>query len=480
MNLKSKHSYQGLKSLLFDVGFILLYLSFLVYHNFRYLAHTEAAILTLAFLIFFLGLLIGAKKSLSRSHLKGFSNWLIRINQLFAIFLITMLPIYIYEWPRGANHFTLSTFLTFIFISIYIINFLKRGKFRLNLINYRIYLLCAMIAVYIMAALHKLNFDFYDPIKSCANWYHVKLLKRFFISIQTSDLPWIISHTSPNMVGIIEVVSPILLIFKSTRIYGLYFLFFLHSYLALGGFSDFSSLAFAILLLFVPGFKQNTGLWFKNSVVYFSASIFVIPLCLIGRFVFLEVTTELQTLQGLILILALSYFLYNSGTDSAVSDLIGYRFIRLDLMLAFQILLLCVYAMMPYYGFKASGNFTMFSNLKIVGPYNNHFFMKKFNLFDHDKKLIQIKSVKPRSFLMAGRKKNDWMSKSGLFVALRSFEQNRPGENFEIKFVEDNHIIHLDQNNIRNHLGTRKPWWFYKLYSYSYIPDQTNLLDCRW
>lgn len=470
-----------LSSKLYDLGFILCFLASTIYHYFEYFTHPRTSLSIIAILFLFLNLLSQAKHSTTKVHPKKLLFEIKKINILFILSLIFLLIIHILEWPTGANHSNFNTFLITILLSIYSINYLTTKKTELNLSRNRIFILGSLIPVYFLAALHKLNYDFFNSAKSCANWYHIKLLNRFFLFFQIEDIPSFIKRITPNFVIAIEVLGPILLFFNKTRKYGLYFLIALHSYLAIGGFTDFSSLALAILILYFPSVQTDLKGWFHGCIKYFSLSLILIPMTLISHIYLYQLRSQFQTLQGFIFLWSLYMFFKTSYNLKSPKFFSSYKYHTSDSILIFQIILIILFGFLPYMGYRSAGTFTMFSNLRIVGSENNHLFMKKLNLFKNDIEMFKVVSVSPQDFLLEDRQYLDSISKSAIDFSYHRFKDLSPEKDFKLEIINSNNSsVLLNKKNIITFLDSPKSWFFYKTYMYNYLPEQKNLRSCRW
>ncbi len=472
-----------IKSNIYDLGFILSYVTAQVYHFFEYFQNDYAEKVLFVFLLAFHYLAYRFFKAIKNCHIESSNRFFFYINLLFIFFCSLLLFHIINHWPYGANHTNFNTFLLFLIFVFYFVNFIKYENIYLNLFENKIFLLSALVILYYSAALHKMNVDFYNPDKSCTTWYHLKLFSRFFNNIDLNDIPVFIKSISPKIVGALELLAPTLLLMKRYRNYGLLMLLFLHSYLALGGFADFSSLAMALLFLFLPLVISSFDVWIKIIYLHFISSYVLIGISLIGAYVFPEIKQTLQSLQGLILIVITMNLIYLSSKHIIKRHSFEryLNFSSIDTLKLGPLILLCLFSTSIYFGYRSAGNFTMFSNLKFAGSYNNHFFMKKIDLFGYESELYQVLSSYDESIFTEVRQTSDWITKSGLDLAYERARKLDKLQNFNLIVKSESGEIHkLTNLNIKQFLGPKKSWFFYKTYNYSFIANADNINSCRW
>lgn len=468
----------SLKSTIYDLAFIATYITAQTYHYFEYFKNQVSEYVMLIFLITFSFFYIKLIRNINKIKPKKIILFAKYINLTFLCFLFFLINDIFVELPYGANHTNFNFFLILMIISFYIINFVKKKALVIDLTRNKVFLTTSLTVVYFCAAFHKLNYDFLNPQKSCANWYHIKLLKRFYFDIDKIELPLIIKSLSPAMTLAIEFMAPIFLFFSKTKFLGLILVFILHSYLALGGFSDFSALAFAILMLYFPTKVTTTSLWIYDVTIYLLSSYLIILICMTGAFLYLEKRETLQSLQGVILILSI-YNLHKSSKPDHINLKYNFRLQKHDLFPTLIILALLIFGTSVYMGYRSGGVFTMFSNLKFAGNRSNHLFMKNLDIFEYEKDIYQIQSSASEKIFAETRRPNDWITKSGLYLAyLKSIKENR---RYKIKIKDiNNRLIYLNKNNALSFFAEEQSPFFKKTYMYSLIPDEKDKISCRW
>lgn len=467
-----------LKSTIYDLGFIAAYITAQIYHYFEYFKNQISEYLALTFLITFSFLFIKLIKNIQKIKPKRIFLLIRLIHLTFISFLFFLIADIILILPYGANHTNYNFFLILIILSFYLINLIIHKSLNLNLTRNKIFLTASLGIVYACAAFHKLNYDFLNPEKSCANWYHIKLLKRFYFDLDTAELPLLIKSISPLLTLIIEFMAPIFLVFSKTRFLGIIFAVFLHSYLALGGFSDFSSLAFSILILYFPINLTTQNSWIYKITFYLFSSYLIIIICLFGAFIYPERKETLQSTQGIVLLFSFYYLLsFHKLTDFNFKTV--FKFKIYDFIPTLIILFLFIFGTSVYLGYRSGGVFTMFSNLTLAGGRNNHLILKNLNIFDYETDIYQIQFSASEKIFAETRRSNDWITKSGLYLAyLKSLKENRQ---FKLKIKDNNdRLIDLNKNNAFAFFKKEQSLFFKKTYMYSLIPDENDKLSCRW
>ena len=315
----------------------------------------------------------------------------------------------------------------------------------------------ALILVYFLAGFHKLNIDFFLPEVSCAGsmfntllwaivtsnilgiptilviattllfvlWQLAKKAGVSFSRIKSSKsllilgigvtislffLPTIADNID-NIIEVLksvkspiiivtaivvilwEIIGAILLLFPKFQFPIVLFSWAMHSVLALHTFADFGSLAFALLLTFIPyNYFQllsnaNVDFWgFKIHRVYIYLIINVIGGIILGIhfqiYPFLDSNTMYTTVSGILLNLASLIFIWpilsiilipsHRLPWGGVSILNRKIPVLISVFLAF----LFFHGMTPYLGLRTTGNFSMFSNLRTEGEISNHFLLR--------------------------------------------------------------------------------------------------------
>lgn len=242
-----------------------------------------------------------------------------------------------------------------------------------------------LVGLYFFAALHKLNWAYFDPSVSCGVTMFSNLAPNFLKAL----LPGGDAGAYLLIVGGLaaEVTIPILLCFPRTRLLGFTVGVLFHSWLGLGYF-HFSTGVFAFYALFIP--ERVSTDTFAGALAWRQGSVWRQRLT----------TPTAVALLGLALVAAmvvmgeldrLSYrrlrYLWLAGMLTGLAVLVHaparwplwreaargqLRNARLGFVFPIA-LLFC--GMSPYLGLRTAPAFSMFSNLRTEGGVSNHLFM---------------------------------------------------------------------------------------------------------
>ena len=262
-----------------------------------------------------------------------------------------------------------------------------------------------LVILYFFTVFHKLNWDYFDPEVSCGAILYQDIVQRLPI------LPSNIYATWATMIGtlLIECLIPILLLWRGLVLYGMVLGVLFHFLLSLHPNTfilSFSAEIYAFYVLFLPAsfikgvFSKVSDLRksvFDLSLLQMIAAISVILaiLALINGFSFAEGIYEglkdwlfNLPLYWYIWSALLLFLLVRSATTmryTASNDALSFS------LLSFFPLLLVLNGLTPYFGIKTATNFSMFSNLKIVGKASNHMLIRQnVPLLSHDAELVEI------------------------------------------------------------------------------------------
>jgi hypothetical protein len=336
-------------------------------------------------------------------------------NILFIIFLFFSSYFIFDKYPRVANHSTLIFFVNiYLLFSLLTRKLLQKDKLIINNNDFLV-LRWSLIIVYFFAGFHKLNYDFLFSVNSCANWFHNKLF--YLLTDQIiKPYPDFIYLISPIIIVILEITESIALMFKRTQLIALCSFVLFHFYLSLGGFVDFASVCFSLMVAFIPSkdfekyryiFSQNINLIF---VKVDQLCFYVIGIILIGLIVYMERTFNiLQTnnhryiilISGLLFIINFIYFtlffmkkLYAEKIFVWDSENL---FFKIPIQVYTFIILLLVQGSQNYLGLSTAGTFSMFSNLRTEGGSSNHILLKNnpLEIFPFQKDLVYIDKIDP-------------------------------------------------------------------------------------
>lgn len=268
-----------------------------------------------------------------------------------------------------------------------------------------------LVLVYWFAFLAKLNTDFLDPDVSCVVSMYGDLIRRF---------PFLPDNTATHRMAItltlvVEALIPLLLTFRKTRPLGVAIGIPFHVVLGLVGHRTFSALAFAIYVLFCMEGVRPVIAWGNEKVrAALSAETRrrllgltrVVVATGLGTLVFLEVTgASRASLLGIIKVYQVSWLLWCVwslivGVALLAAIMILYRRDqsanlpslpqqRPGLIWSATLIVLLL-GFSQYLGIKTETCFTMYSNLRTEGSWNNHLFMPALRLGGWQTDLVEI------------------------------------------------------------------------------------------
>ncbi|MEQ8384030.1 MAG: hypothetical protein RH949_16880 [Coleofasciculus sp. A1-SPW-01] len=364
----------------------------------------------------------------------------------FLLFLLsTTAYVLIFRFPEVANHVNFILFLNLSLIVCIFYSWQQPNSTDEDYLQIMLpFLRFSLVLVYFLAGFHKFNQDFFNPNVSCAGG----LLVTGFIPMLTSKVLGIPSIlflagslailigklwgnslrslprqvqffllTLLTLIAVIlgsvflkmqgqfpvgfkaaivislaivvilwELVGGLLLIVP--RFQGLILLFswVMHASLALIGFVDFGTLAFALLFVFIP--PNYLNLLFDNPHVklgkynihrvygYFLILLLGSFLSLIHYRLNIDLG-DMNLLNGLLLDFAEVIFILPILQNLCSANRLPWTGVPLwtkdtPKFTSILILLVFLYAMTPYLGLRTAGNFSMFSNLRTEGETSNH------------------------------------------------------------------------------------------------------------
>lgn len=326
---------------------------------------------------------------------------LLIIFQLYEVF---------FRLPDISNHWIFTVFVSLTILQVLFYLFIKKNTFiidKSDFIKTFTPIACIeLLLLYFFVVLHKLNWDFFSPVASCAAVLFKAQLGESFLPTSTNFLIANIYSTI-----IIESLIPILLIFRKIRNIGLLIGLLFHGIIAFNsfnGFYDFSSMIFAVYFLFTSySFSRLIYSFYKKSIskwnelkIYFIHFNFIVlfALCLVFliatilfRIVSKQFYDYFHVLWAVYILVFIGLFILSLFKSSP------YRIIKI---LSVQNFALCLFPLLvfingisPYLGLKTESSFAMFSNLRTEGGITNHFFIPaSTQIFDFQKDMIEVVS----------------------------------------------------------------------------------------
>ena len=280
-----------------------------------------------------------------------------------------------------------------------------------------------LVLVYYFALLAKLNTDFLISETSCTTILNRDLLN-LFPFLPDTDLTKVVVIWATLLV---EFSIPVLLTFRRTRYAAILLGLGFHFMLGLIGHRTFSALAFALYILYCIGPVTSLLNYVIRSVrtkrdpdaVKRYLSVARVVALLIGLLFVVELTGNYPPESGPLSIARVdwAFWLFGSATVALVyvSAIVLSWLGRIDLprlsrvgrpgLLWLMVLLVVLNGMAQYIGLKTKTSFTMYSNLRTEGEYNNHLFMPAWRVAGYQDDLVDIvKTDHPRLQVYIDRK----------------------------------------------------------------------------
>jgi hypothetical protein len=298
--------------------------------------------------------------------------------------------------PEPTNHATFALIVDLTIVAAAIGHVLSRGVRQGfdGAVLYRSFapaLRLSVILLYVFATLAKINTAFLDPAQSCGA-HHYSVLRGHFAAVGI-QLPAgnAVAFAAIAATLAIEGGIPVLLAIRRARPVGVVVALVFHYLLGLNGFYDFSSMIFALLLLFTP---DDFGtivqrFWLESTLRHaigrarerLASPAGLAPLLAAGaivmligvqgnhwRRVFGPPYFVWPVYGGVIVLLALPALAGLRATVPAVPS----GTLRGVGLLALAPLLVLLDGVCPYLGLKTDSSFAMFSNLRTERGFANH------------------------------------------------------------------------------------------------------------
>lgn len=326
----------------------------------------------------------------------------------FACLVIIQLVTAFVELPWISNHWMLATCLCLTATGAMVYNLIKRRALTIGqwYLDFAPPMRWQLLTLYFFGVFHKLNSDFLNPELSCGVQHYINLTRVVPILPMAS---WA-QHGAIWATLVVEGLLLALLAIPRMRIYGVLAAFLFHFALAINGFANFSSLMFAMILLFAPAdfperlkekwdahfaplFRGRVrlhtwhALWWillamaglaTIGLIYYSLHAKPFPLDIVnepwrfGRSKLSLLAHSLWKFYGVIVIVTFVWVAFSSSVVPLK------RALRMTSPI-FWIFpaLLFLNGMAPYLGLKTDTSFTMFSNLRTEMGHENHLLIRK-------------------------------------------------------------------------------------------------------
>ncbi|MXP41366.1 hypothetical protein GRI75_06890 [Altererythrobacter soli] len=337
--------------------------------------------------------------------------------QLFLATIVAATAHYVNQWPFVSNHVVLDSFLSVAILGAAVMAF-GRDVFRPSSADrapraemMRILsppVLAMFMLMYFWIVLSKMNHDFADGSVSCMHaMYNSFLSREKLLALLASPfdvefLFWLFM--------VVELILPILLLIRRTRLAAIYIGVPFHLLLGIMGHFSYSSLVLTLYALVampaimevLPAIAGAIG-WPRRARV--ARIVFAVYLALvlgiffaefliwqdIGVFGYKAVVFNWLLVAGplgLLIVLAtlrvhlLRGFFDETTAPRLLSTRPGWLWIVVGLM--------SLNSLSPYIGYKTTGAISMYSNLRTEGGMNNHWFMPSVDLFGLQSDLVEI------------------------------------------------------------------------------------------
>ncbi|MCR9117228.1 MAG: HTTM domain-containing protein [bacterium] len=276
----------------------------------------------------------------------------------------------------------------------------------------------SVIVMYTFAAFAKLNWDFFDLELSAAVSLYGDLADKVRVLPRNS-----VMHTIAMFgTAALECSLPVLLVFRRTRVVGIFIAFGFHFAMGVAGFIPFSGFALALLFLFAPDefvdrldeIRRSESWILKrlDPVLRWSQSVFA-PLVVGGLWIMISCArtyewlpandVRMAVIRGGQALFAIYYLLAGGlfcwivfvkrirpHSENAIESQPPKSTFATSLLWIAPILLVAN-GLCPYLGLKTESSFTMYSNLQTEGAQWNHVLMpSSFRIFEYQNDLVRV------------------------------------------------------------------------------------------
>jgi hypothetical protein len=418
--------------------------------------------------------------------------------RLFLASVVATTAHYFTQWPFVSNHVLLDTFMSLAIFGaaaavlktkLFAIETPQIEQRREILEKFSPVLIAMFAIMYFWIVISKMNHDFFNHEVSCMNAMYDSFLyrdKNIAAIARLFHLDFLF-----YLFMLIEMILPIMLVIKKTRLLAVYVGLPFHLLLGMMGHMPYSSLVISLYVLValpaivetlpvIFGWLGRTGqralLWGFRCYVVVAASFFVIGSALSPGAELLGY--KYQLLSWFVfagpasLLIAFSVFrvhwqegfLDTTRTAALVSAKPGWLWAITVVM--------CLNSLSPYTGFKTTGAISMYSNLRTEAGMNNHFFMPTVPIFGYQNDLVDVlDSSHPDIRKLKGHPVLYGDENMSLPVSITYFEFRRrvsqlPGDDLKISYLrngERRSFIRGSTNNVDRDLDRRHPYWLEKI-----------------
>jgi hypothetical protein len=349
--------------------------------------------------------------------------------------------------------------------------------------------------VYFFAGFHKLNWDFFHPVEGCAINFFKGVLK--MLHLPDISLPPFVVLSAPVFVLAWELGGSILLWCRKFQAPVLLLCWVMHVFLAQMVFFDFSSLAFALMLVFIPQaywdlLKEKSivhvgPIHLHRVTIYFGVNV-LLAIAAGIYFWWYGYQRSFHRWQGLALNVSFLIFIWPmvqqifKGRQRIRWAGVSMWNRNVPWWWAVFPAFVLFFGLNPYLGLRTAGTFTMFSNLRTEGNTANHllFGSNPLKWWNYQEDVVEIIAIDPR------HAKNHRHSLAGYLLPVVEFKKKI--YEWQRKGVQDLYAIFQYQNRVyeTNDLMRENPWNVrgrdlemvlldFRVIQKSPIPNQ-----CRW
>jgi hypothetical protein len=318
-----------------------------------------------------------------------------------------------YKMPALSNHWLFTAFVNITILQGLAFLMIRQKTFSIrqaDLVDtFAPIVRVEVIILYFFVVFHKLNYDFFLPVGSCAALFLEAQNSRGFF-----HLPPEVLALNAYATVFIEALIPVLLCFRFTRKWGLLIGLVFHCIIAynpLNGFYDFSSMIFAVYFLFTsPEFalriaitwakvKQFVTILRRRNESYSHAKLLLSAAYFLGVLVSVNLLTKRIDDFHLFFFWTGFSFIYiylffrhmrerrpnaNLNTVPATLAVPHRSFVILPALVFLN-------GLSPYLGLKTENSFAMFSNIKTENGNSNHLLVPaSVQLFNFQKDMVEV------------------------------------------------------------------------------------------
>ena len=328
------------------------------------------------------------------------------------------------------------------------------------------------LTLYFWAAIHKLNFDFFNPLVSCATTH--KGLGHYPFLPQPAWLQWSAIYGTLFT----EASLVFLLSFRRTRPYGVLLGLCFHYLLGLFDFHDFSTVMMTLLLLFTPRATASIfakGQYWLRRIQWRSywlfpliliSTIFAFRASIVTEDIYVHLSTIFEFIWAIIVLIPLIWFIKAQWVTlrqpRSAKDFFRCQYATIYLIP----LIVFINGLTPYIGLKTEVAFAMYSNLQTEGNKTNHFFIPtSWQLWNYERDLVRI--IDSDASSLKQYDENDYLLPYVLFQAV-----TRQTSATFITYERQDTITNL---TLPIELPPSRPQWLYKLLHFRPVDAQSQV-----